>query len=112
MPLTIRPAPSTVDVPPVAEADQLVSNVDLPATILDLAGATPCRNRGPCRTLDGRSLVPLMEGDASEWPGDRAIAIEGDVNASDPESGHLSVSSGAFRPRPAPTSSTSGSSIP
>ena len=40
----------------------LIENVDLPATILDLAGAKPLRK------LDGRSLVPLLENPAAAWP--------------------------------------------
>ena len=34
----------------------LVNNLDLTATILDLANASPCTAAGDCRTLDGRSL--------------------------------------------------------
>ena len=54
-----------------------VANLDLTPTILDLAGAQPCR-RGECRTLDGRSLLDLAQGSAAGWPDDRALAIEFD----------------------------------
>jgi N-acetylglucosamine-6-sulfatase len=54
-----------------------VANVDLAPTILDLAGAKPCRGDA-CRTLDGRSLVNLALGSAAGWPADRAIAVEFD----------------------------------
>ena len=60
---------------PVAE---LVGNADLPATILDLAGAEPCRSSRDCRTLDGRSLRGLATG-RGRWPGDRAIPLELDT---------------------------------
>jgi len=58
---------------------ELVANVDLPATILDLAGAEPCRARADCRILDGRSLLPLARGDDDAWPADRAIPLELDT---------------------------------
>lgn len=55
---------------------QLVANVDLPATILDLAGAQPCATAGRCRTLDGRSLLGLARGDGSGYPAGRAFPLE------------------------------------
>lgn len=61
------------------QVDELVANVDLPATILDLAGAEPCRSRSRCRTLDGRSLAGLATGTSADWPADRAIPIELDT---------------------------------
>jgi N-acetylglucosamine-6-sulfatase len=61
------------------EVPQLVANLDLTATILDLAGAQPCRTRSDCRTLDGRSLVPLAAGRTADWPADRAIPLELDT---------------------------------
>lgn len=55
-----------------------VANIDIPATILDLARAEPCKSkrRGDCRTLDGRSLLPLLKGRESAWPENRAIVVE------------------------------------
>ncbi|MGI8460922.1 MAG: sulfatase family protein [Solirubrobacterales bacterium] len=56
---------------------QLVANIDVPATILQFAGgAAPCNVAGNCRTLDGRSLVPLLQGQTSAYPSDRGFAIE------------------------------------
>jgi N-acetylglucosamine-6-sulfatase len=64
-----------------------VANLDLAPTILDLAGATPCR-QDDCRTLDGRSLANLARGSAAGWPADRAIAVEYDgVGAAAPSYG-------------------------
>lgn len=59
-----------------------VANVDLAPTILDLADATPCTSQGACRTLDGRSLLPLAAGEAG-WPADRAILLESRRNTFD-----------------------------
>lgn len=56
-------------VPQGLHLSQLVSNVDLAPTILDLAGAKP---RG--RVLDGRSLVPLFDNPASAW--DTGVLLE------------------------------------
>jgi len=55
-----------------------VASIDVPATILDFAGAEPCasKRRRDCRTLDGRSLVPLLKGRESRWPDDRAVVVE------------------------------------
>ena len=50
-----------------------VANIDLTATILGLAGAQPCDERGDCRTLDGRSLLPLLGGPGAAWPKQRGI---------------------------------------
>jgi N-acetylglucosamine-6-sulfatase len=58
-------------------ASEPVANVDLAPTILQLAGASPCR-RQDCRTLDGRSLVGLARGSTAGWPSDRAITVEFD----------------------------------
>ena len=52
-----------------------VTNLDLTATILELTGATPC-SPGGCRTLDGRSFMPLLAGDGGSWPKDRALLAE------------------------------------
>jgi arylsulfatase A-like enzyme len=55
--------------------NELVSNIDLAPTILELAGASPCLPNGSCRVLDGRSLMPLILGQGG-WPADRALGLE------------------------------------
>jgi N-acetylglucosamine-6-sulfatase len=53
-----------------------VVNIDLTATILALAQAQPCDEQGRCRTLDGRSLLPLLGGPGIPFPKQRAILSE------------------------------------
>ena len=62
--------------PRVPESDAPVANIDLAPTILELAGATPCRRGSECLVMDGRSLLTLLRGDPAAWPQDRALAVE------------------------------------
>ncbi|MEO8091759.1 MAG: sulfatase [bacterium] len=55
---------------------QPIANIDLAPTFLELAGAEPCRAPGDCRTMDGRSIVPLLQGDDGAWPADRGVGVE------------------------------------
>lgn len=59
-----------------AEVSTPVDQVDLTATILDLAGAAPCDANGDCRTLDGRSLQPLLRGSRPEWRRGRTLLFQ------------------------------------
>ncbi len=72
MPLLIRFPTSVGAVPTV---DYTVSNIDLTATVLELAGAAPCAGK-VCRVLDGRSFLPLARGESPDWAANRAIVIE------------------------------------
>lgn len=75
VPLAIRlPAKAAKRAP--AELDEVVSNQDLTATLLSLAGAQPCLEGVGCRTIDGRSTTGLLEGGGGSWPDDRGILIE------------------------------------
>jgi N-acetylglucosamine-6-sulfatase len=65
----------------VPQSDAPVANIDLSPTLLDLADADPCRSKRICRTLDGRSLMPLIDGNAADFPDPRGIALE--INACD-----------------------------
>jgi N-acetylglucosamine-6-sulfatase len=60
----------------VRRVGQTTGNIDIAPTILDLARARPCASASVCRTLDGRSLVGLLRGDASRWPAGRGILVE------------------------------------
>ena len=59
----------------VSRVDQSVANIDLAPTILDFANADPCTQGGQCRVMDGRSIVPLLEGGDGGWPDPRPISI-------------------------------------
>jgi N-acetylglucosamine-6-sulfatase len=54
--------------------NRLVGNIDLAPTILGLTHAKPCVD-GRCRTMDGRSLMPLLER-SGQWPRNRALLNE------------------------------------
>ena len=77
VPLMVRlPEALRAGAPEGLVLDQAVANIDLAPTILELTGALPCRPGPGCRTLDGRSLLPLLRGDEASWPADRALEIE------------------------------------
>jgi arylsulfatase A-like enzyme len=50
-------------------------NIDVAPTILGLAKARPCPPSGACRTMDGRSLMPLLTG-RGRWPERRSVLSE------------------------------------
>jgi N-acetylglucosamine-6-sulfatase len=58
------------------ELRSTVANVDVAPTILRLAGAKPCPRSGPCRILDGRSLLKAIRSDGRRWPRSRGIPLE------------------------------------
>ena len=61
LPLVIRmPGRYRDGVPRVKRSDRPVANIDLAPTILALAHAQPCTADGRCRTMDGRSLMPIL----------------------------------------------------
>ena len=59
----------------IPDVGAAVGNIDLAPTILNLAKANPCPPTGACRTMDGRSLLPLMT-NQGEWPQRRAMLSE------------------------------------
>jgi N-acetylglucosamine-6-sulfatase len=59
--------------PPVVRKP--TANIDIAPTILDLAHAAPCAAAGGCRTIDGRSLLPLLTGVGS-FPAHRHLLVE------------------------------------
>lgn len=76
MPLTILVPPAYRDfAPQVTTLDAPTANIDLAPTFLDLAGAEPCRNARTCRVMDGRSLMPLLDGSGG-FPERRAFIVE------------------------------------
>jgi N-acetylglucosamine-6-sulfatase len=76
VPLVVRYPKLLREGPRVPVATQTVANIDVAPTILQLAGAEPCKAPGRCRTMDGRSLVPLLRGQGAGWPAGRDLVIE------------------------------------
>ena len=74
VPLLIRLPESLQGDTRVRQVDTQVANIDLAPTILALADARPC-SASSCRTMDGRSLVPLLQG-RGNFPTDRAVVVE------------------------------------
>ena len=59
----------------VKKVGRAVGNIDLAPTILDLAGARPCSASGDCRTMDGRSLMPILRR-SGRGPRNRGFLVE------------------------------------
>jgi N-acetylglucosamine-6-sulfatase len=75
LPLAIRvPRAYRGDARRIATIRRPVANIDLAPTILDLANASPCAAQ-TCRTMDGRSLMPLLTG-LGRWRGGRDRLVE------------------------------------
>jgi arylsulfatase A-like enzyme len=78
LPLVIKaPRRYIGDASPHREIGRPVANIDLAPTILDFAGGSPCPpdGGGSCRTMDGRSLMPLLAR-TSGWPDGRGLLTE------------------------------------
>ena len=61
LPLLIRiPRRYRDGAPRLKRSDRPVANIDLAPTMLALANANPCTAGGQCRTMDGRSLMPIL----------------------------------------------------
>lgn len=76
MPLTIAVPPRFRDrARSLPTSSAPVANIDLAPTIMDLADSPPCRTKRICRTMDGRSLMPIMDGSGG-FPNPRGIGIE------------------------------------
>lgn len=80
VPLAIRLPPDMSEGAGTARAGTVVhrpvANVDVTASILQLAGARPCLAMSNCRPQDGHSLVPLARGRTGDFPRRRPIPIE------------------------------------
>jgi N-acetylglucosamine-6-sulfatase len=76
LPLVIRvPGRYRDGAPRVGSTAEPTANIDLAPTIVQLTGASPCTPDAGCRTMDGRSLVPLLDG-FGPWPRHRGILTE------------------------------------
>lgn len=58
-------------VTPGMRSDRMAAHIDVTPTLLEVAGVEPADDV----KMDGRSLVPLLEGGGSDWP-DRTICIQ------------------------------------
>jgi arylsulfatase A-like enzyme len=63
------------DARPARNVRKPVANIDLAPTILSFAHGRPCPPSGPCRTMDGRSLKPLLR-TSGRWPRHRGLLTE------------------------------------
>ena len=59
----------------VPQVGKPVSNIDIAPTMLALAGGDSCRPGHGCRTMDGRSLIPLLTG-SGDFPVDRGLLTQ------------------------------------
>jgi N-acetylglucosamine-6-sulfatase len=79
VPLLIR-APERLlgGVRPPREVSEPVANIDIAPTILGFAESDSCKKpqNHRCRTMDGRSLVPLLRREKEDFPADRGLMIE------------------------------------
>ncbi len=75
IPMYLRvPAKYRDRAPLLPETNAPAVNIDLAPTILELAKADPCRTRRHCRRMDGRSLMPVIDG-SGDFPSSRAIEV-------------------------------------
>jgi arylsulfatase A-like enzyme len=66
--------------PQVPVVDEPTLNIDVVPTIVDLAGAPTCIAVDQCRVMDGRSLTGLLADDARDWPAERPLLQELQLN--------------------------------
>ena len=78
VPLMMRVPPRYLGGRPVVpHVHEQVANIDLAPTFLELAGGQPCAGDADCRVMDGRSLMPLLRGEAG-FPEGRGLLVEYD----------------------------------
>jgi len=76
VPMVARVPERLLGVRAAKRVEARIANIDLAPTLLELAGARPCLADGACRTMDGRSLVPLLAGERPEWVSERGLLVE------------------------------------
>lgn len=76
VPMAARFPSDVLGGPAVDRVGKPVANIDLAPTFLELAGADPCEAPADCRVMDGRSLVPLLDGSGNGWPSGRGLLLE------------------------------------
>jgi arylsulfatase A-like enzyme len=76
VPLAMRVPAAVLGASAVAKVERTVTQLDLTATLLELAGTDPCLAGRGCRRMDGRSFARLLRGDDPRWARDRKILFE------------------------------------
>jgi N-acetylglucosamine-6-sulfatase len=79
VPLLIRAPRSLLGgVRPPPQVSEPVANIDIAPTILAFADTDSCKKPGRhrCRTMDGRSLLPLLRREKEDYPDERALLLE------------------------------------
>jgi N-acetylglucosamine-6-sulfatase len=74
------------------------ANIDIAPTILELAHAAPCAAAGGCRTIDGRSLLPLLTGVGS-YPDRRHLLVEFSIHERTSRRGSTCSFAGVWTPQ-------------
>jgi N-acetylglucosamine-6-sulfatase len=76
MPMTMVVPPKYRNrVPVLPTSNAPVASIDLAPTIMDLADSDPCRTKRVCRVMDGRSMLPIMNG-VGGFPQPRALEFQ------------------------------------
>ena len=74
---------------PIPRIGAATANIDYVPTVVEWAGTDTCpvSTEEDCRVMDGRSLLPLLTGQADEWPKQRPILTELDIGKEQLQSG-------------------------
>ncbi len=81
LPLAIRVPPKFAGGSrPPATTEAMAGNIDLAPTFLEWAGAETCPVAGHCRVMDGRSLLPLLDPSQGDFPPNRPLVTELDLD--------------------------------
>lgn len=81
LPLAIRVPPQFAGGSrPPATTDAMAANIDFAPTFLEWAGGETCPVAGDCRVMDGRSLLPLLDHSQGDYPANRPLVTELDLD--------------------------------
>jgi N-acetylglucosamine-6-sulfatase len=75
VPFALRMPAQVLGATPQAALDMPVTQLDLTATMMELAGASPCA-ADDCRAMDGRSLIGPLRGAKPGWTRHRGVMVE------------------------------------
>jgi hypothetical protein len=60
--------------------DAMAANIDFAPSLLEWAGGKACPVEGDCRIMDGRSWLPLLDRSQGEYPPNRPLVTELDLD--------------------------------